>query len=388
MFLLEETRAPGQSSTEVKSMPQRTVPEKPVESVASQDITPPFVKVSGKVPAKAAQQVRTLAKMNPASSEQEPTEGPKVDTVLHISNQSKDVHILAGHAQVLNPVTKELEAVHVMLDTGANRSFISKELADKLRLQNVESLRLRISTFGSQIQTPQTPLVKVCGVTVLQMWVARGTPHSFTVTRIDAVTETIQRNSLSLQDKRFLCDNDLQLSLRPASTNIHPQILLGWADLVLLLDNGLALQYILPSGQLIPSKLGYLVAGRRNDSGGAAKEHQEAVIHTASSIIVDDNSQSWEDFCAFESSGVDEFAGPKTEERKRTDNAVCKTFEETIRRKEDGYWVRFPWRKDAQVLPDNKPVAVRRLQALMTRLKSEPETLQKYVKRYKNSSVK
>ncbi|KAK6743244.1 hypothetical protein RB195_010477 [Necator americanus] len=254
--------------------------------------------------------------MNPASPEQEPTEGPKVDTVLHISNQSKDVHILAGHAQVLNPVTKELEAVHVMLDTGANRSFISKELADKLRLQNVESLRLPISTFGSQTQTPQTPFVKVCGVTVLQMWVARGTPHSFTVTRIDAVTETIQRNSLSLQDKRFLCDNDLQLSLRPASTNIHPQILLGWADLVLLLDNGLALQYVLPSGQLIPSKLGYLVAGRRNDSGDAAKEHQEAVIHTASSIIVDDNSQSWEDFCAFESSGVEEFAGPKTEERK------------------------------------------------------------------------
>ncbi|KAK5968142.1 hypothetical protein GCK32_013453, partial [Trichostrongylus colubriformis] len=175
------------------------------------------------------------------------------ESFTHIN---KDEH--AGQAQVINPVTQELEAVHIMLDTGADRSFISNDLADRLHLQNVSSQRLTISTFGSH-----TPMVKTCGVTVLKLWDAQGVPHSFTVTKIDTVTGSLQRSSLSLEDKRFLCDHDLRLSIHPTTSDIRPQILLGCADLFSLLNNGLAPQYVLPSGlQLIPSRLGYLVAGR------------------------------------------------------------------------------------------------------------------------------
>ncbi|EPB68636.1 hypothetical protein ANCCEY_12265 [Ancylostoma ceylanicum] len=93
-----------------------------------------------------------------------------------------------------------------MLDTGADRSFISNELANRLQLQDVDSKRLTISTFGSNM-----PIVKTCGITVLQMWDANGAPHTFMVTRIDKVTKSLQRNLICLEDKRFLCDNDLQL---------------------------------------------------------------------------------------------------------------------------------------------------------------------------------
>uniref|UniRef100_A0A7I4YT92 Phosducin domain-containing protein n=1 Tax=Haemonchus contortus TaxID=6289 RepID=A0A7I4YT92_HAECO len=43
--------------------------------------------------------------------------------------------------------------------------------------------------------------------------------------------------------------------------------------------------------------------------------------------------QSWEDFCTFESTGVDEFAGPKAEERLRTDKAVWKTLDRRSKEK-------------------------------------------------------
>ncbi|KAK6032383.1 zinc knuckle [Ostertagia ostertagi] len=82
-----------------------------------------------------------------------------------------------------------------------------------------------------------------------------------------------QRSSLSLEDKRFLCDKDLQLSISATSTSISPQILLGCADMFTLLSNGLAPLYVLPSGlQLIPSRLGYLVAGRNHSFTETIKE--------------------------------------------------------------------------------------------------------------------
>ncbi|VDP47848.1 unnamed protein product [Heligmosomoides polygyrus] len=45
---------------------------------------------------------------------------------------------------------------------------------------------------------------------------------------------------------------------------------------------------------------------------------------------------------------------------------------------QDGYYVRLPWKTEAAQLPDNKGLAVRRLQATMKRLGSEPEILQQY----------
>ncbi|KAK6745953.1 hypothetical protein RB195_012204 [Necator americanus] len=52
------------------------------------------------------------------------------DAVFHFSGTTK-VLILAGQAKVLNPTTKALEPV-VILDTGADRSFISSSLAERL----------------------------------------------------------------------------------------------------------------------------------------------------------------------------------------------------------------------------------------------------------------
>ncbi|KAK6755879.1 hypothetical protein RB195_014335 [Necator americanus] len=82
---------------------------------------------------------------------------------------------------------------------------------------------------------------------------------------IAKITETLQRNNLCLEDKRFLCDDGIQLSISPHSQDIRPQILFGCTDLFSLIKNEFALQHMLPPGlRFILSKLGYLVAGRSN----------------------------------------------------------------------------------------------------------------------------
>ncbi|KAK6751735.1 hypothetical protein RB195_003260 [Necator americanus] len=87
---------------------------------------------------------------------------------------------------------------------------------------------------------------------------------------------------------------------------------------------------------------------------------------------------TWEQFCEFEKSGVKEFSSPITEELKQTNAKVWKAFEETIEKKEDVYYVRLPWKKEASGLPDNKSIAYRRLQANLSKLRKDPNLLQQY----------
>ncbi|WKY07072.1 hypothetical protein Q1695_006903 [Nippostrongylus brasiliensis] len=58
-----------------------------------------------------------------------------------------------GEVTVVNPVTRELKKVPVLLDSGAESSFIEEELADELQLPTINMNKLRLRTFGSdQVQ--------------------------------------------------------------------------------------------------------------------------------------------------------------------------------------------------------------------------------------------
>uniref|UniRef100_A0A7I4XSQ2 Ovule protein n=1 Tax=Haemonchus contortus TaxID=6289 RepID=A0A7I4XSQ2_HAECO len=83
-------------------------------------------------------------------------------------------------------------------------------------------------------------------------------------------------------------------------------------------------QHILPSGyRLISSKLGFsFVAGYNRDFSTAInKDKKEMAMHTLKEmeqVESEASAQSWEDFCTFKSSGVSEFGGSMTEERRKT----------------------------------------------------------------------
>ncbi|KAK6032297.1 Tas retrotransposon peptidase A16 [Ostertagia ostertagi] len=194
------------------------------------------------------------------------------DTVLHVGNSKRrpDTLILAGEALVFNPRSQMLEKVHVMLDSGADRSFISEELADRLQLPEAETTVLTINTFGST-----TPMKKKCGTTTVKLWDRDGNPHSYSVSRIDILTEPIYKSTLTAEDKKFLCENDITLSISPKTSKIRADILLGCADLFTLLEEDVGQQRTLPSGlKILPSKLGYLVIGK---AGTSNKEELVAV---------------------------------------------------------------------------------------------------------------
>ncbi|KAK6035477.1 zinc knuckle [Cooperia oncophora] len=85
--------------------------------------------------------------------EQDDEEESDLDDVLCLKSTSLKTNrndcVLIGEALVFNGATQSLETVHILLDTGADRSFICEELARRLRLENEDSIRMSINTFGN-----------------------------------------------------------------------------------------------------------------------------------------------------------------------------------------------------------------------------------------------
>ncbi|VDM63709.1 unnamed protein product [Angiostrongylus costaricensis] len=83
---------------------------------------------------------------------------------------------------IMNPTTKQLEKVSVLLDTGA--AFIDENLAQKLYLPTIEEIKLRLNTFGSNnVQECVSRKVP------LQVWDADGHQISLFLFTHNAITK-------------------------------------------------------------------------------------------------------------------------------------------------------------------------------------------------------
>uniref|UniRef100_A0A0K0DA15 Oxysterol-binding protein n=1 Tax=Angiostrongylus cantonensis TaxID=6313 RepID=A0A0K0DA15_ANGCA len=183
--------------------------------------------------------------------------------------------------------------------------------------------------------------------------------------------------SLSVEDQEFLHRNSTSLSIDPTRSTIHPKILLGNGDVQKVLDKGIPLNNTLPLGlTLIPSRLGYLVTGATYKQ---QKEPGIGIVLAASTTEVSYAiTESEENPWVFESPADNEFMGSNKEELQQQNTAIWKQFQETIEKREDGYYVRLPWKNDATTLPDNEAMAVKRLQAIITKIKQDYKMLQEY----------
>ncbi|KAK6032257.1 hypothetical protein OSTOST_01570, partial [Ostertagia ostertagi] len=147
-----------------------------------------------------------------------------------------------------------------MMDTGADQSFITRNYADHLGLGKTGQLQLTIHTFGNSSPTEQS-----CETTQVEIEDRQGVRHSFELAKIDFITGDVKRTELHREDRQYLQDHDIQLSISPQIQTLQTPILLGCGDLFTLFDQGLGQKHSLPSGmKLVYSKIGYLIAtGKR-----------------------------------------------------------------------------------------------------------------------------
>lgn len=152
------------------------------------------------------------------SSQEEEKEAPALQFSNVESHRSK-VLLLTGVAKVRNERTGNLQEVEVLLDTGTDKSFINKQLADELELSVMKTIGLSVYTFGSM-----APKHKKFDVFSLTLCDAKGDTHDL-LCQTDVITEKAKRVWLAMEGLEYLERQNIVLSNGHRSVN--PQTLLG-----------------------------------------------------------------------------------------------------------------------------------------------------------------
>ncbi|XP_065892752.1 uncharacterized protein [Dysidea avara] len=151
--------------------------------------------------------------------------------------------------------------VHLILDSGSQRTYVTEKLAKEIKLNLGPSESLSIATFGANQSTKLQ-----CKSSKLQLHLKDGSVMSLDVTVVPSITGRITRTPLSQADAKFLRDSALEDKLADTIVTsaevFQVDMLVGndyYFDLLqprkIDLGNGL---------YLIQSKLGWSLEGKWN----------------------------------------------------------------------------------------------------------------------------
>uniref|UniRef100_A0A7I4XW91 Integrase catalytic domain-containing protein n=1 Tax=Haemonchus contortus TaxID=6289 RepID=A0A7I4XW91_HAECO len=301
-----------------------------------------------------------------------------------------------GEITVIHPGTRKLMQLDVPLDSGAELSFINKSLAEELSLPVIKEELMRINTFGSE-ETRQRSYKLV----ELEAWDKEGCLHSLCLYTNDVITSPLTSPRIPESDIETIRNLNIPIqNLNINKRNSKPAILLGCDQMWSFIRTDTT-PISLPSGlTLLPTKLGYIVSGRVQTTPNQNHQHisltsadqDESMkwnnywsmnIHvntiTPYDITISEKEQEmWEKYWTLDAAGTEEFTGSQEQIRDATDRAVWDKFNNSIEQRNDGYYVRLPWRENHPPLPDNYALAYRRLVNVLTSLKKDSSLLEQY----------
>nr|CDJ98306.1 Protein of unknown function DUF1758 domain containing protein [Haemonchus contortus] len=192
-----------------------------------------------------------------------PAEGQTVLEVLPAKYQLKGqpTYLPTGEITALDPTTKSLRKISVLLDTGAEISFIDTALAAELHLPSIKETRLRLHTFGSD-HVHETTSREVS----LQAWDVEGRPFTLFLHTHEILTKPFETAPICADDVEYILQHKLTVNFKEGGSTVKPSILIGCDQLwTLITCDEPHIQ--LPSGlHLLPTRLGYIMTGQATRS--------------------------------------------------------------------------------------------------------------------------
>ncbi|KIH44521.1 hypothetical protein ANCDUO_25453 [Ancylostoma duodenale] len=182
--------------------------------------TPPAKKTTA---SRDLQKAKATTKINHLSA-------PEVDhntTICELQSAQKDqdnvgTFLPTGELTVMDPKSERLRKVAVLLDTGAELSFIDSSLAEELGLPTLEETTLRLHTFSSErIQE------ELCRKVPLETWDEDGNPISLQLLTHRILTKSLMPPPVLKEDVDYIRRMNLPIRLNERQSRVKPLILLG-----------------------------------------------------------------------------------------------------------------------------------------------------------------
>ena len=206
------------------------------------------------------------SKGEPNLSQSQPNKSTKNSaiTCTTVSGSTKSV-LLTAKCCVSNPINNNRNVAKVFFDCGSQTTYVSSKFVKKFDfLVQEENKTLELRTFGTT-EVMTIPSRK----TAFSLYLQSGKQMKIEANVVPIVTGTLFREAIHENDMEFLANFPPQYladSVPKTLEGFEPDILLG-NDYCWKIISGGENQIILPSGlQLIPSKIGFLLGGKSNNT--------------------------------------------------------------------------------------------------------------------------
>ncbi|XP_053388631.1 uncharacterized protein LOC128551742 [Mercenaria mercenaria] len=286
--------------------------------------------------------------------------------VFHSTSRNVNAGVLLKTATATVSSGSINAAANILLDEGAQRSFITEDLANQLKLTRQRPETISLSTFGNHdnrlmhldtatvhIVTDERELIPI---------------HVLIVPSI----ATPMSNRTIHQVSKYSYLRDLKLAHHITGETIFNISILIGADYYWTIVEDQIIRGEGPTA--VKSKLGYLLSGPVADDRHRNVNQSEHVMNVSITSRAADE-MSLERFWKLESMGI----LPEDEDTK--DTSVLQQYKATCIDIEDGQYIaKLPWKQEHPTLPTNYNVTLRRTENTIRRLSKEPKMLQFYSK--------
>ena len=260
---------------------------------------------------------------------------------------------------------RKVEA-RIMFDSGRQRSYITKEIANALSLAPRCSETMMIRTFGSQSEVKQ-----VCDVVLLGAVLKDGRSMQLSFLTVPFICEPLSSQPTVYASEHYPHLAGLELAdYATEQDTLSIDILVGSDNYWRLVTGEIISADVGPTA--VRTKLGWVLAGRVE--GVSSHICNNLVVTHALTIDTHEPQDADREldkklkmFWDLESLGI-----------QKNEVSVYDEFESTIRFNGKRYEVSLPWKESHAPLPDNYDLSLKRLVGLIKRLKHNPNILRQY----------
>ena len=288
---------------------------------------------------------------------------PPTSTALYVDS-SKSVLLQTAVAEAYNPTNPSSTVrIRIILDSGSQRSYLTKRIKNILGLQNVRMQHLSIATFGTTRGVPRNCEVVRVGVTTRS-----GKGEELELFIVPHICEPLLTQPIDFCSKQYSHLTPLNLAdTNSSDTPVEVDMLVG-SDFYWQLTTG---EIIRGEGGpvAIETKLGWVLSGpvtasKVNDNSATVMTVHTLQIGADPEEQVDNMLRS---FWELESFGIEP-----------VNDSIYDYSAHIIKFNGRRYQVTLPWKEFHLPLPDIYKLSLRRLKGLLQRLRRDPTTLKEY----------
>ena len=303
---------------------------------------------------------------------------PKQFETIHTTKEAsmvavgEQVIMQTATVELVNPLCESTERTRLLLDCGSQRSYITQELAERLKLKHIGKNYLTIYTFGTvKPKEIETPIVE------LGIHLKSGFVMNIKANVVPEVTGEIERAPISsMEIKAKLQTFDLADNLPPflETTKIH--LLIGndyYTDIV-----SLKRVEITDSLHLLSSKIGWILTGRIQTNAtkkdfallsSSRNSSLDTLLFSEDASIQSQIEPKLDEFWKLDTIGIKETI------TETTDDKVLNNFNETVRKVNGRLHVTWPWKHENPDLPENYNLAYGRLKSTVKRMNENSKSI-------------